>query len=201
MRQKTKTYTLDALDADGFFNDVTGDITTTAWTTANSALTDGCAHYVSLASSADLRAITFTFTGTDAEGRTQTESAVGPNNTTTYLTKYFATITKVTSSATLGANTLDVGWTAAAHTPCIPVDRLSGDGASVGVDVGATTVSYTIQNTNDDIFNDQTPSWYDLIDARATNWYGTAEPGSTGVRVAIASHTSGVVIFTVSQGA
>lgn len=200
MRQKTKTYTLDALDADGFFQNVTGDITTTAWTTANSALTDGCAHYVSLASGANLSTITLTFTGTDAEGRTQTESAAGPNNTTTYLTKYFATMTSVTSSATLGANTMNVGWTAAAHTPCIPVDRCAGNGAAVGADISGT-ISYTIQNTNDDIWNDQTPSWYDLIDARATDWYGTAEPGSTGVRVAIASHTSGVVIFTVSQGA
>lgn len=200
MRQKTKVYTLDALDADGFFNDVTGDITTTAWTTANSALTDGCAHYVSLASGANLSTITLTFTGTDAEGRTQTESAVGPNNTTTYLTKYFKTITSVTSSATLGANTLDVGWTGAAHTPCIPVDRCAVNGAAVGADITGT-ISYTIQNTNDDIWNDQTASWYDLIDARTTDWYGTAEPGSTGVRVAIASHTSGVVIFTISQGA
>jgi hypothetical protein len=200
MRQKTKTYTLDALDADGFFQNVTGDITTTAWTTANSALTDGCAHYVSLASSANLSTITLTFTGTDAEGRTQTESAAGPNNTTTYLTKYFATMTSVTSSATLGANTMNVGWTGAAHTPCIPVDRCAGNGAAVGADISGT-ISYTIQNTNDDIWNDQTPSWYDLIDARTTDWYGTAEPGSTGVRVAIASHTSGVVIFTVSQGA
>jgi hypothetical protein len=200
MRQKIKTYTLDALDADGFFNNVTGDISATAWTTANSALTDGCAHYVSLASSADLHAITFTFTGTDAEGRTQTESSIGPNNTTIYLTKYFKTITSVTSSATLGANTLDVGWTGAAHTPCIPVDCHAGNGAAVGCDISGT-ISYTVQNTNDDIWNDQTPSWYDLIDARTTDWYGTAEPGSTGVRVAIASHTSGVVIFTVSQGA
>jgi hypothetical protein len=200
MRQKTKVYTIDALDADGFFNDVTGDITTTAWTTANSALTDGCAHYVSLASGADLSGITLTFIGTDAEGRPQTESAAGPNNTTTYLTNYFKTITSVTSDATLGANTLDVGWTGAAHTPCIPVDRCAGNGAAVGADISGT-ISYTIQNTNDDIWNDQTPSWYDLIDARTTDWYGTAEPGSTGVRVAIASHTSGVVIFTVSQGA
>ncbi len=200
MRQRTKTYTLDALDADGFFQNVTGDITTTAWTTANSALTDGCAHYVSLASSADLSGITLTFTGTDAEGRTQTESAVGPNNTTTYLTKYFATMTSVTSDATLGANTLNVGWTAAAHTPCIPVDCHAGNGAAVGCDI-SETISYTIQNTNDDIWNDQTPSWYDLTDAMTADWYGTAEPGSTGVRVAVASHTSGVVIFTISQGA
>lgn len=200
MRQKTKTYTLDALDADGFFNDVTGDITTTAWTTANSALTDGCAHYVSLASGVDLRGITFTFTGTDAEGRTQTESAIGPNATTSYLTKYFATITSVTSSATLGANTMDVGWTAAAHTPCIPVNCHAGVGAAVGCDISGT-ISYTVQNTNDNIWTDQTPSWYDLIEATTVDWYGTAEPGSTGVRVAIASHTTGVVIFTISQGA
>jgi len=200
MRQKTKVYTLDALDADGFFQNVTGDITTTAWTTANSALTDGCAHYVSLTTTANLSTITFTFVGTDAEGRTQTASQVGPNNTTTYLTDYFKTITSVTSSATLGANTMNVGWTAAAHTPCIPVDCHAGNGAAVGCDISGT-ISYTVQNTNANIWTDQTPSWYDLIDARTTDWYGTAEPGSTGVRVAIASHTSGVVIFTISQGA
>jgi hypothetical protein len=200
MRQKTKTYTLDALDADGFFNDVTGDITGTPWTTANSALTDGCAHQVTMASAADLSAITMTVTGTDAEGRTQTEDIAGPAANTINLTKYFKTITSMISSATLGANTLDVGWTALAHSPCIPVDRCSGNGAAVGCDISGT-ISYTVQNTNDDIFGNQTPSWYDLTTAQTDDWYGTAEPGSTGVRVAVASHTSGVVIFTISQGA
>lgn len=198
MRPKSFTYTLDALDADGFFNDVTGDITVTPWTTANSALTDGCAHYVSLASTADLSGITLTFVGTDAEGRAQTESAAGPNNTTTYLTKYFATLTSVTSDATLGANTLDVGWTGAAHTPAIPISRYNIE-ASVGVSVSGT-VSYSIQATNDNVYSTQDATWYGLTTAGGENFYGYADPSSTAVRLDVASHTSGVLTFTVAQG-
>lgn len=198
MRPRKFTYTLNALDADGFFNDVTGDISETPWTTVNAAITDGCAHQVTLTSASDLSGITLTFTGTDAEGRRQTEAALGPAATTTNLTKYFKTITSVLSSGTLGAATLDVGWTALARTPAIPISRFNVE-ASVGVKVGGT-VSYSIQVTNDNVYANQDASWFNLTTAGGDDFYGYADPSSTAVRLDIASHTSGVLTFTVAQG-
>jgi len=196
MRPKRIVYTLTALSANGFAANLTG----TGPFTTFSAPGDGIAHQVTLQSAANLSGITMTVVGKDSNGNAQTEAIAGPNANTVNLTKYFKTITSITASATLGANTMNVGWTALVQTPTIPVDFAKLTGPCVVVGIGGT-VTYTAQQTSDDIFNlSNTIAWATLGTAGATATATTmANSGTTGVRVTVASHTSGVITLAVSQ--
>ena len=152
MRPKLISYTPAALDADGFKNDATGATTTLTATSA----ADSLAHKVTIASAANLAAITFTLTGTDPDGKAQTEAVTGPNNSTVTSTKYFLTLTAVTFSATLGANTADIGWAAAAVSKTYPIDRYAANAFSLDVQVTGT-INMTIQET---LANVQSESGY-----------------------------------------
>lgn len=109
---------MDVADANltGFASNITGEGPFTM-TATNSGDYDGVgnrlAHQVSLRNdSANSKSgITFTLTGTDANGNAQVETMAGPGTSATVeSTKYFATLETVAVSATLGADTVDVGW-------------------------------------------------------------------------------------------
>lgn len=196
MRAKRFSYTLAALSATGFASALTGAGPFTTFT----ALTDGTAHQTTLASTANLSAITMTVVGTDAQGNAQTEAIAGPNNNTVNLTKYFKSITSVTAASTLGANTMNVGYTALCQTPIIPCDPFKNTGPAVAVGVGGT-ITFTAQQTASPVFDlTVVPAWVTLGTASATATAMTqAISGTTGVRVTVASHTSGVLTLDVSQ--
>jgi hypothetical protein len=138
-----KNYAPADEDADGIANDATG--AATSITLASSSAGDGLAHQISFASSANLSGITFTITGTDADGVSQTEDVTGPNNDTVESTKYFLTWTSITKSATLGANTLDIGWVDEFVTPTIPLNWRAPD-KTIRID-RTGTINYTAQQT------------------------------------------------------
>ena len=65
----------------------------------------GSSQKVSLTCGADMRAVTFTITGTDSKGVTQSEDLVGPNATTVFSTKFYNTVTQIAASGAVGTNT------------------------------------------------------------------------------------------------
>lgn len=199
MRPKRWTYTLAALHADGYLAAATG---TGPFTTIAAQPGDGLAHPVTIASSADLRTWTFTLTGTDANGRTITEDVAGANAGTATSTKYFATITSVVASKTLGANTMDVGWTAVGVTPTIPLDQYAMNSALLGVDIGGT-VTFSGQETNGDVYAVAADSLlWSAVGSMSGVSADTMKPctaGATGLRVSVASHTTGTLGVTVTQ--
>jgi len=200
MRPSKILYTLAALDDNGFCAAVTGAIQTTPWTTIAGAPADGTAHATTLYSTANLSAITITVNGTDAEGRTQSESIAGPNSTTVTLTAYFKTVTSVSASATLGANTMDVGWTAVAVTPLYPQDYHSFNQAVLSVETTGT-IDYTIQQSPVNAFEMVAADWITLGSPNLTE--GTAVMAAlnaTATRVLVNSHTSGTLTICRSQG-
>ena len=199
MRPKRFSYTFSALDANGFCENVTGNITVTAWTTLDGTLppgkpTDGVAHQTTLASTSNLGAITVTITGTDAEGRVHSEDILGPNNNTVTLTKYFKTVTSVLSSATLGEDTMNVGWTALCKTPAIPCDYARPMGPMVSISTGGTIV-YEEEQSASPIF---TTANADVV-WNEFNPFGQPDAGSTAVRARITSHTAGTMTMDISQ--
>ncbi len=200
MRPKRFTYTLVATTAAGYLNDAT---LAGPWTTIAAQPSDGCSHPLTIASGSDLSTWTFTVVGTDAEGRSITEAITGPNATTVTSTKYYATLTSVTASKTLGAATMDVGWTALARTPIYPVNTFGAVGPVVSVDIGGT-VTYTGQATNGDVFSIASDTlFFDTItgmSAQTVDSTGSPVAGATGIRIAVASHTSGTLAITYSQG-
>lgn len=73
---------------------------------------------------------TLTITGTDPDGKAQTETSItGPAGSATVTsTKYFLTITQMTVSSSIGADTFDIGYSAVA----LSRSNLLNAGATIG---------------------------------------------------------------------
>lgn len=141
---RVTTQTAATVDTDAVFDGITGaGPFTVSWTSP----TTGGAHQLNLTTTTNESAITGTFTGTDADGRTQTEAITLPNNTTVETVKYWRTVTGLTVSATLGADTMDVGYVDELVSPSIALNRESGIGAKFFLDITGTLnvdVQFTI---------------------------------------------------------
>lgn len=208
MRPKRKIYTLAALNATGYASDVSG----ATWAlTSTTGPDDGTAHKVTITGDAatDHSAKTAILIGTDADGKSQTETiAALPNGATTVTSvKYYKTLTSVVPSATIGADTMDIGWAAACVTPTYPIDAYRFNTASLSVTVGGT-ITYTAKQTNTDPFANGgvSPLWVDLITSGSASTPGSesvpanAKQSSTALRVEVASHTSGILTLDIAQG-
>lgn len=199
MRPRRFTYTLAALNATGYVSNATGATWPLDSTTGPA---DGMAHQVTIHGDAATNhsAKTAVITGTDAEGKAQTETVNLPNGVATVTsTKYFATVTSVVPSATIGADTMDVGWNAACVSPMFPTDPNQKSGPLVTAGVGGT-ITLTAQQTNSSVLEGLTPTWVTLGTANATASAETAaNAGTTAVRVSVASHTSGILTLDITQ--
>jgi hypothetical protein len=198
MRPSKTDYTFAATNAVGYKENATG----ATWTLTATTAADGCGHPVTIHndSGTDHKAKTATLVGTDAEGRTITESLALPEahggSDTTTSTLYYKTLTSITPSATIGTDTMDIGWTAVAVTPTYPISH-NKEGVMSCV-VGAT-INYTPQKTADPIYDDTTPDWQTLTAAGTASTMTAVPVGVTGLRVLVNSHTSGTLNVTYSQ--
>lgn len=202
MRPKHKTYTPAAVDTDGIVDGATGATSPVAQVGTSAG--DGLAHQLNITSVADLSGITFTITGTDADGLALTEAVTGPNATTVETTGYFLTVTSVAISATLGANTVDIGWVDEFVTPTLPlntyVDRANFRTVVTG------TINYDVQSTLSDLRAITAGSeldWQDipatLVDAvdligitASADW--RMQPPPRAIRLQANSYSSGAVL-------
>lgn len=94
----------------GFASNVTG---AGPWTMTTKNSGDGLAHQVSIRndSATNHAGKTVTLVGTDANGVAQTEVVTAPGaSATVESVKYFLTLNTATPSATIGADTFDIGW-------------------------------------------------------------------------------------------
>lgn len=195
-----KSYTLAAASQSRFANDATG----ATITLANTATSDGQAYKIAILNNGgnDLSSINFTLVGTDADGRAQTEVLVGPTGSATvYSVYYYKTLTSVTLSSTLGANTVDIGTTTQFSTPTIPCDYGSV-GSALSVDFANTvTMNYTMQATFDNIQTKNPPFYWQAVGSPFTaatapqNSYNPQSPRA--YRVTTASY-SGTPTFQFS---
>ena len=171
-----------------------------------SATTDNLAHLVSLTSAANISALTATLLGTDADGQAQTEVVTAPNATTVYSTKYFKTLTKVTMSATLGANTMDVGVQDVSISQSIPVDYIEQAFNTTQMVEVTGTINYTVQYTEGAIYERQpsTLPWFNhsVLVAKTASLDGSITSPFRAIRLKINSLTAGATAaFTQLQGA
>jgi hypothetical protein len=129
----------------GFASNVTG----ASFTITTTAPTDGLAHTVTIRNDAavDHSGKTIVLVGTDADGKALTETVTGPGvSATVTSTKYFKTLTSATPSATIGADTFDIGWSAVSISPTIPLDHKSAAGATIAADISGT-INFTGEET------------------------------------------------------
>lgn len=201
MRPLHKTFTVAAVSTTGIATGLTGAGPFTTFTAAGSG--DGLAHVISLTSAANLSGIDVTITGTDADGVSQTETRAGPNATTVSTTALFKTVTSISVASTLGANTLDVGWTAVSTSQTIPTEFYVDTASSVQVALTGTAnfdVEVTLSNLRP---NEATPSLQSAFtwtnDANFTNKSATlaanlAVTAPTAIRLVLNSYSTGAVL-------
>jgi hypothetical protein len=158
MNQERKEYTLIDADQDYFANDVTG----ASWTISINATPNGEAYKVAILnnSATDHSGKTATIVGLDADGKDQSEVLSLPaGSATVYSAKYYSLVTTVTPSATIGADTMDIGTSGffASKTFVLTTDKT----ASIGFDLVSGTINYTAQCTYNN--NSDTPYiWQNL---------------------------------------
>jgi len=175
--------------------------------TANDA-GDGLAHIISILGNAvtDHSGKTFTISGTDADGILQSEAIAGPNGVATVTTtKYFLTVTSVTVSATTGADTFDIGFTAVAVCPSFLLNRRQDDfQVSLGVAITGT-INFTVQHCFDaqHVTAPSTLTWWphSSLVSKTVSADGNYAFPVTATRLLINSVTAGAtVVFFVVQG-
>lgn len=142
------TYTPANASLTGFASNVTGATFTLTATSSG----DSLAHQISVRndSATDHSAKTLALVGTDERGIAQTETMAAPGTSATVeSTKYWLTLTSVTPSATIGADTFDIGWVDEFVTPNLAINWRGGN-AGLHIDITGT-INYDLQQTFDDI--------------------------------------------------
>ena len=164
MKITYQSYTNEALDADGIANDVA--YSGGGYALSDDGADDNLGHLITILGNAATNhsGKTFTVTGTDADDRPISEGIAGPNGIATVTTTlYFKTVTSVTVSATTGADTFDIGWTAAAVGAMISPDFTRDPVINIGIfcRVPSGTPGYGVQYTGDatPAGIDQSTSW------------------------------------------
>lgn len=182
----------------GFASNVTG---ATFTLTAN-VCTDALAHQVSIRNDTanDHSGKTVTLVGTDPDGNAQTEIVTGPaGSATVESAKYFLTLTSATPSATIGADTFDIGWVDEVATATV---KLGLDTSSYWQLVVTGTLQASVQFTCADLhgngprFTDSCGlPWLEpvtnLTNETANSSASQAATGYAGARTILDSYSSG----------
>lgn len=199
MRPYSITYTPADDSATGFRSNATGtDFALTATSAA-----DNLAHLVIFDpdGTPDLHTITVDLVGTDADGKAQTETiTLSADGSATTSTKYYLTFTSATPSATIGAETVDIGWTDDIVSPTYPLDYASTAQADIAVAVTGT-INYTVQETFANVLAGVAAAWSSIsaLTSKTALTASQADAGATAFRVLVNSLTSGATftIYTV----
>lgn len=141
--------TISATSAAASVTGLLSNATGATWTLTATNCGDSLAHLITIKGDAatDHSAKTAIIVGTDANGRPLTETINLPNGTATVTTTgYFLTVTSVTPSATIGADTMDIGWALGSVSPTIYPDE---DVLPFSIGFGCTisgSPTYTVQH-------------------------------------------------------
>lgn len=196
---RLKEYDIDPVNVNltGYASNVTGDAFVL---TANNS-GDGLARQVSIRNDTgnSHSGKTIDLVGTDPDGYALSESVTGPGSSATVESaEYFLTLTSATPSATIGADTFDIGWVDEVSTQTIPLNWRSTVGALINVDVTGT-IDFTVQETFDNVLRGgQTPQsayanvqWLNIsaLATKTADTTSSATVGATAIRLVINSYT------------
>lgn len=195
MRPKTFDFDMADESLTGFASNVTG----AAFVLTATAATDGLAHQVSIRNDSvtDHSGKTVTLVGTDQDGRTLTEVVTAPGTSATVESDgYFLTLTSATPSATIGADTFDIGWVDEISSKIIPLNWRSAAAAAIYVDATGA-INFTVQQAFQNVFDagrDGTAiAWSDIgaLTTKTGDTLGAAAVGATAIRFVVNSYSSG----------
>ena len=200
MRPILKSFTPAAANVTGIATGLTGAGPFTTFTAAGTS--DGLGHQLSFTSTANLSGINLTVVGKDADGNAQSEVLAGPNNNTVDSVYHYSSITSITASATLGASTMNVGWTGVSVSGIIVLDQRSAEQARCSVETTGT-ITYSVQETSIPVYL-PTPPWgtYQAALSWADDTGISVNPSAlipsemTALRLMIKSVSAGATIST-----
>jgi len=159
------------------------------------------AQKVSIVSGGNDSGITFTVTGTNADGQPQTEVVTGANAGTATSTKYFSTVSSVTQSGAV-ATTLVIGTLQAngGVTRTYPINVRSMDfGVGLGLVVSGT-ITCTVQHTFNDIQNPtESRTWFnhETLASVTANDDGNYAFRCEGVRLLVVPTSTATASLTI----
>lgn len=209
MRPKRLDIDPDNVSLVRFLSNATGG----TWTLTETTPGDSIAHQISIRndSATDHSAKTADLTGTDADGRTQLETINLPAaSATVESTKYFLTLTSVVPSASIGADTMDIGFVDETASQTIPLDWRARTPATIHI-VVTGTINYDVEGTLENPFTRTIDRYKDNVapftftDQNDLNWVNDgnfaartattlddlAVAGYRAIRIIINSYTDG----------
>ena len=198
------SFTPEAASLTGHASNVTG----ATWTIATTTAGDGLAHLVTIRNDAatDHTGKTAALTGTDANGDTLTETVTLPDvSATVTSTKHFKTLTTIVPSASIGGDTMDIGWSAVSVTPTYKMDANQPQtNISLAADISGT-INYGCQVTFDNLYQTSPPTPVFLAHAtfagKTADFYDSFTNCVYGVRFIVNSVTAGATMAVyVCQG-
>lgn len=196
MKIHSLTCTPTAVDADGVCASQTpgaGAILINGALATGGVATMGAAQLIRLTSGGNDTGITFTFTGTDANGRPVSQTVAGTNASNTDTTTHFKTITGITASAAV-AGTVIVGNLIESVSPSAEFGQHLANPfqAGIGCVIGGT-VTYGMQQTYDG------STWFDhaTITGKSANFDGSLLFPVMAMRAKVTASTSGTVTATI----
>jgi hypothetical protein len=200
MEMHRRTYTAAAASLTGHASNVTG----AAWVIATAGAADGLAHHVTIRndSATNHSAKTIVLVGTGANGEALTETLAAPGTSATVTsTKAFKTLTSATPSATIGADTFDIGWAATGHTPWVDLrPNVEHFAASAAVYLVSGSLGFDGQHTYDSPPTEDGVAFNtSALTAKSASTDASYTAPITGFRVDVNSHTSAVFTVVVLQ--
>jgi hypothetical protein len=189
-------YTPANANLTGFASNVTGAAFTLTATTSG----DSLAHQLSIRndSATDHSGKTLAAVGTNENGQAQTETITAPGvSATVESTKYWGSLTSLTPSSTIGADTFDIGWVDEFVTPTLAINWR---GENAAMNIGVTgTINYDVEQTFDSIQTKTTAFTWSVDDSATQSGVTATLPilylaHPTGVRLKVNSYTDGATL-------
>lgn len=194
-------YTLTNADQDYFANNATGETITLAENTTP----DGYAYKVAILNNTgnSKTGINFTITGLDADGKAQSEVLAGPGGSATvYSVYYYSRVNSITLSATLGADTVDIGTSGFFATKTYPLTGCKT--ASIDLNLKSGSINFTGQCSYNEVSTTEPPYLWDNLTGQGQDFYQQTASGNTfllsppnAVRIITDSFTTPNFVFTI----
>lgn len=164
-------------------------------------ITSQGAHLVRLTSGGNDSGISFTFIGTDSDGRAQSETVAGTNAGNSNTTKYFKTITSITKTGA-AAGTIVVGNLIDSVSNTISPDlNTSPIAIGIGVTLVSGTVTYKVQHSYQDGRLAHPTLWFDnSAGAKSASSEATYSSPVACIRLLVSASSSAVLSAAVVQG-
>lgn len=192
-----------AVDADGISASQSpgaGAILINGALASGGSVTLGAAQLIRLTSGGDDSGITFTFTGTDSDGRAQTETVAGTNASNSDTTKYFKTITGVTHTGSV-ATTIVVGNLITSVSNTVrPNMNVPITAIGIGVTLVSGTATYKVQHSYQDGRTSHPTLWFDnTAGAKTASSEATYSTPVATIRLQVTASGTGVLSANILQ--